>query len=72
LGAVTAVVGALAVPAYGQGFDIRSWFSTPSGTTGAVAQAVPPLPPAPGSPPPWSGESARPAIIDDCGGNPHR
>jgi lytic murein transglycosylase len=57
LGAVTAVVGALAVPAYGQGFDIRSWFSTPSGTTGAVAQAVPPLPPAPGSPPPWSGES---------------
>ena len=30
VGAVTVVVGALAVPAYGQGFDIRSWFSTPS------------------------------------------
>jgi len=57
VGAVTVVVGALAVPAYGQGFDIRSWFSTPSGTTGSVAQAAPPLTPAPGSPPQWSGES---------------
>ena len=63
---VAVVVGALAAPAFAQGFDIRSWFSKPSETTGSVKPAAPPLtpapaspsvPPAPGSPPQWSGES---------------
>src|SRR5262245_29580845 len=61
--AVAAVAAALAAPAFGQGFDIRSWF--PGGTTGTVsppATAQAPAPqstpaPAPSSPPPWSGES---------------
>jgi membrane-bound lytic murein transglycosylase B len=62
--AVAAVAAALAAPAFGQGFDIRSWF--PGGTTGPVsppaAPQATPVPqstpaPAPSSPPPWSGES---------------
>ncbi len=54
LAVIGAIGAALAMPAAGQGFDVRSLFG---GSSGATPPAAPPAMQAPSAPPAWSGES---------------